>query len=370
MGVTPIVGERDMTRVYNFSAGPSVLPESVLAQIASEMSDYRGCGMSVLEMSHRSSVFLEIIQQAEADLRTLLNIPSNYKVLFLQGGASTQFSAVPLNLFKTHKKADYIDTGSWSSKAAREAAKYGEARIIASSGEDAYGYIPDLDQISYHEDADYVHVTSNNTIYGTAYNAFPKTRVPLVADMSSDFLSRPMDVSQFGLIYAGAQKNAGPAGLTMVIIREDLIGSALPITPIMLNYEVAAKANSLYNTPPCFAIYGAGLVFRWLLDNGGLQAAEQRNREKANVLYHFLDQSKFFRAVVKPPHRSLMNIPFLLKDDALNTRFLQETEAAGMVNLKGHRSTGGMRASLYNAMPLEGVQKLTALMADFEKRMG
>ncbi len=357
-----------MTRVYNFSAGPSVMPESVLKQAASEMLNYGGSGMSVMEMSHRSAVFGEIIQQTSKDLRTLLSVPSNYQILFMQGGASTQFSAVPLNLFRQNKKADFIETGSWSAKAAAEAGRYGVATVIASSKDTGYTEIPNLDGVVFNSDADYVHLTSNNTIYGSAWSQYPETEAPFVADMSSDFLSKPIDVSKFGLIYAGAQKNAGPAGVTFVIIRDDLLGHALPMTPTMLDYQVAAKAKSLYNTPPCYAIYIAGLVFRWLLDTGGLEAAERRNREKADLLYDFLDQSSFFSARVKPPHRSMMNIPFFLADPSQDQAFLAETESAGMVNLKGYRTLGGMRASLYNAMPLEGVKALTALMADFESR--
>ena len=360
-----------MDRIYNFSAGPSVLPESVLQQAATEMTNYRGCGMSVMEMSHRSAVFQEIIDQAEQSLRQLLNIPENYRVLFLQGGASTQFSAIPLNLFGKKAKANYIDTGSWSKKAAAEARRYGEVGVVASSADQGYVCLPDLSEISYDSDAAYVHITSNNTIFGTAWRQFPHTAdIPLVVDMSSDFLSRPTDVKQFGLIYAGAQKNAGPAGVTLVIIREDLIGHALPITPNMLNYKTAMDAGSMYNTPPCYAIYIMGLVFEWLIEQGGLEEIERRNRAKAELLYTYLDSSKMFRATVSEPYRSLMNIPFLTDDDNLNKAFISLSEEAGMANLKGHRSVGGMRASLYNAMPLEGVEALVTFMEDFEIRQG
>ena len=360
-----------MGRIYNFSAGPSVLPESVLEQAAAEMTDYRGCGMSVMEMSHRSTVFQQIIDEAEQDLRRLLEIPDHYRVLFLQGGASTQFSAIPLNLFGKSAKADYIDTGSWSKKAAAEARRYGQVNMVASSSDSGYTCLPQLDGVGYDPDAAYVHITSNNTIFGTAWRHFPDTgSIPLVADMSSDFLSRPIDVTKFGLIYAGAQKNAGPAGVTLVIIREDLIGNALAITPNMLDYQTAADAGSMYNTPPCYAIYMMGLVFKWLLDLGGLREIQRRNHAKAKLLYDYLDQSRIFRATVAEPFRSYMNIPFLTDNDAWNKTFIAESEKAGLANLKGHRSVGGMRASLYNAMPCEGVAALVAFMQDSEHRFG
>ncbi len=359
-----------MTRVINFSPGPSILPESVLKQAAAEMLDYRGTGMSVMEMSHRSETFLEIIEGAEVSIRQLLSVPANFKVLFLQGGASTQFAMVPLNLFRKKRKAGYLHTGAWSHKAIAEAKRYGTVQVLASSEEDRFTRIPDLGNLRFDPGMDYVHFTSNNTIFGTSYRDFPHTgSIPLVADMSSDILSKEIEVPRFGLIYAGAQKNAGPAGLTLVIIREDLIGHALPETPTMLDYQTAAKARSLYNTPPCYAIYIAGLVFRWLLDQGGLSAMEALNRHKAALLYDFLDGSTLFKATVAEPFRSIMNIPFLLPDNTMNTQFLAQAEAAGFVNLKGHRSVGGMRASIYNAMPAEAVQALVNFMKTFEKNI-
>ncbi len=358
-----------MTRVFNFSPGPSILPEPVLKQAAVEMPDYQGTGMSVMELSHRSKIFMEIIEEAEASFRRLLSVPDNFKVLFLQGGASTQFAMVPLNLFRKNRKAGYLHTGAWSRKAIAEAKRYGTVQVLASSEEDRFTRIPELGGFRFDPEMDYVHLTSNNTIYGTRYRYFPDTgSVPLAADMSSDILSREIDVSRFGLIYAGAQKNAGPAGVTLVIIREDLIGHALPETPTMLDYKTAAKARSLYNTPPCYAIYIAGLVFGWLLDQGGLAAMEERNGRKAALLYDFLDASSLFKATVAEPYRSIMNIPFLSPDNTLNALFLAQAEAAGFLNLKGHRSVGGMRASLYNAMPIEGVQALVSFMESFEKK--
>jgi len=354
-----------MNRVYNFSAGPSMLPEEVLKKAASEMLDYNGTGMSVMEMSHRSKVFEEIIRTAEADLRKLMNIPDNYAVLFLQGGASTQFAMVPMNLMFKNRKADYVHTGNWSKKALQEARLYGEVRIIASSEDKNFTYIPEIREIS--EDADYVHITSNNTLEGTEYFEFPETGdIPLVADMSSDFLARVIDVKKFGLIYAGAQKNVAPAGVVIVIVRKDLLGKHLDITPTMLRYSVHADANSLYNTPPCYPIYIAGLVFKHLEKLGGIKAMEEINREKAAILYDFLDESKLFKNYVERKDRSLMNVPFTTPDKDLNEKFISEAEKAGLVTLRGHRLVGGMRASIYNAMPVEGVKKLVEFMKKFE----
>jgi len=356
-------------RIWNFSAGPSVLPERVLTRVREELLDYRGSGQSVMEMSHRSAVFGEIIAAAKASLRRLLSIPEQYHVLFLQGGAYTQFAMVPLNLLRGSRRADYVDTGAWSTKAIREARKLGgEIRVVAGSGDQGYNHIPDLGSITWDAEADYAHITTNNTIFGTRYAAIPDTgKVPLVADMSSNFLSEPIDVTRFGLIYAGAQKNAGPAGVTIVIVREDLVGHAPTATPSMLDYAVQVKAGSCFNTPPCFAIYVAGLVFDWLLEGGGLAAMARRNREKAALLYDYLDRSDLFRATVTGRDRSWMNVPFLLARDELTTRFLDEAAAAGLVNLKGHRSVGGCRASIYNAMPREGVAALVAFMEAFER---
>ncbi|MDJ0842590.1 MAG: 3-phosphoserine/phosphohydroxythreonine transaminase [Acidobacteriota bacterium] len=360
-----------MGRVWNFSAGPSVLPESVLHRAAEEMTDYRGSGQSVMEMSHRSAVFKGIAERTEASLRQLLALPDNYRVLFLQGGAFTQFAMVPMNLMRRSRQADYVNTGSWSKKAIAEARKFGEVRVVADSSDRNFTYIPDLSAVSWNSDADYVHITSNNTIYGTRI-AYPPDvgEVPLVVDMSSNILSEPIDVSRYGMIYAGAQKNAGMAGVTHVIIRDDLIGHAPENTPTMMNYRTHAKAGSMHNTPPCYAIYISGLVFDWLLENGGLEAMGRRNREKADLLYNFLDQSSLFKATVDAPHRSLMNVTFLLEDDKRTERFLSSAEEAGLVNLKGHRSVGGCRASIYNGMPAEGVQALVRFMSDFEARGG
>jgi phosphoserine aminotransferase len=356
-----------MARVFNFSAGPSVLPEAVLETARQDMLDYRGTGMSVMEMSHRSAAFSGIIEEAETRLRNIMNIPTRYKVLFLQGGASTQFAMIPLNLFQNHKKADFIITGSWSKKAAAEARRYGDANIVASSEDRNFSYIPELSGMTFSSDADYVHITTNNTIYGTAFHALPETGdIPLVADMSSNILSEQYDVSRFGIIYAGAQKNIGPAGLTIVIIREDLIGSALDITPTMLNYATHAEKNSLFNTPPCYSIYMAGLTFSWIQEQGGISAMEKRNREKAAILYDMLDNSKLFKATAEKESRSLMNITFTLPNEELTATCLKEAEGEGLVTLKGHRSVGGLRASIYNAMPREGVEKLTQLLKRFE----
>ena len=357
-----------MARVYNFSAGPSVLPESVLRTAAEEMLDYKGSGQSVMEMSHRSKTYDEIIKECEALLREVMNIPSNYKVLFLQGGASSQFAMVPLNLMTGSGKADFVLTGQWASKAQQEAARYGEAHVVASSKDRTYSYIPELDPASFTPDADYFHICLNNTIYGTRYTALPETgKVPLVADISSCILSEPLDVSRFGLLYAGAQKNMGPAGLTVVIVREDLIGHARDITPTMFNYQIHADNGSMYNTPPCYAIYICKLVLEWIKnDIGGLEKMKAYNEKKAALLYDFLDASAMFKGTVEKKDRSLMNIPFVTGNEELDAKFVKEAAAAGFVNLKGHRSVGGMRASIYNAMPIEGVEKLVAFMKQFE----
>ncbi len=357
-----------MSRVYNFSAGPAVLPEEVLQEAADEMLDYRGCGMSVMEMSHRSKVYDNIIKEAEADLRDLMNIPDNYKVLFLQGGASQQFAAIPMNLMK-NKKAAYIVTGQWAKKAYQEAKMYGDAVEVASSADKTFSYIPDCSDLDIPEDADYVYICENNTIYGTKFKELPNTKGhTLVADVSSCFLSEPVDVTKYGVIYGGVQKNVGPAGVVIVIIREDLIrDDVLPGTPTMLKYKTQADADSLYNTPPCYGIYICGKVFKWLKKMGGLEVMKQRNEEKAKILYDFLDQSKLFKGTVVPKDRSLMNVPFVTGDADLDAQFVKEATEAGFVNLKGHRTVGGMRASIYNAMPKEGVEKLVAFMKKFEE---
>ena len=357
-----------MSRVYNFSAGPAVLPEEVLREAAEEMMDYRGCGMSVMEMSHRSKVFDEIIKEAEADLRDLMNIPDNYKVLFLQGGASQQFAAVPMNLMK-NKKAGYIITGQWAKKAFAEAKLYGEAVELASSADKTFSYIPDCSDLAITEDMDYVYICENNTIYGTKFKELPNTKgVDLVADVSSCFLSEPVDVSKYAIIYGGVQKNVGPAGVVIAIIREDLItDDVLPGTPTMLKYKTQADNDSLYNTPPCYGIYICGKVFKWIKKMGGLEVMKQKNEEKAKVLYDFLDQSEMFKGTVAKEDRSLMNVPFVTGDADLDAKFVKEAKAAGFENLKGHRSVGGMRASIYNAMPKEGVEKLVEFMKDFEE---
>ena len=357
-----------MARVYNFSAGPAVLPEEVLQEAADEMLDYRGCGMSVMEMSHRSKVYDNIIKEAEADLRDLMNIPDNYKVLFLQGGASQQFAAIPMNLMK-NKKAAYIVTGQWAKKAYQEAKMYGDAVEVASSADKTFSYIPDCSDLDIPEDADYVYICENNTIYGTKFKELPNTKGhTLVADVSSCFLSEPVDVTKYGVIYGGVQKNVGPAGVVIVIIREDLItDDVLPGTPTMLKYKTQADADSLYNTPPCYGIYICGKVFKWLKKMGGLEVMKQRNEEKAKILYDFLDQSKLFKGTVVPKDRSLMNVPFVTGDADLDAKFVKEATEAGFVNLKGHRTVGGMRASIYNAMPKEGVEKLVEFMKKFEE---
>lgn len=357
-----------MSRVYNFSAGPAVLPEEVLREAADEMMDYRGSGMSVMEMSHRSKVYDTIIKEAEQDLRDLMNIPDNYKVLFLQGGASQQFAMIPMNLMKK-KKAGYIVTGQWAKKAYQEAQIYGEALKLASSEDQTFSYIPDCSDLDIPEDLDYVYICENNTIYGTKFKELPNTKGhTLVADVSSCFLSEPVDVSRYGIIFGGVQKNIGPAGVVIAIIREDLITEdTLSGTPTMLKYKTHADNDSLYNTPPAYGIYICGKVFKWLKKMGGLSAMKERNEEKAKILYDFLDQSAMFRGTVEVKDRSLMNVPFVTGDDALDAKFVKEAAAAGFVNLKGHRSVGGMRASIYNAMPKEGVEKLVAFMKKFEE---
>ena len=357
-----------MGRVYNFSAGPAVLPEDVLEQAASEMLDYNGTGMSVMEMSHRSKPFAQIIETAEADLRELMGIPENYKVLFLQGGATQQFAAIPMNLMQ-NKVADYIVSGSWSKKAFKEAKLYGDARCLASSEDGNFSYIPDVDALEYSPDADYVYICQNETIYGTRYSKLPQTgNVPLVTDVSSMFLSEPMNVSDFGLIYGGVQKNVGPAGTVIVIVREDLIREdVLPFTPTIMRYKTQADAGSLSNTPPCWGIYMCGLVFKWLKAQGGLAAMKLRNEEKAALLYSYLDQSNLFTATARKDVRSIMNVPFITGDADLDAKFVAEAKAVGIESIKGHRSVGGMRASIYNAMPLAGVQALVDFMEKFEK---
>ena len=357
-----------MSRVYNFSAGPAVLPEEVLKEVADEMMDYNGTGMSVMEMSHRSAAFQEIIDTAEKDLRELMNIPDNYKVLFLQGGASQQFAMIPMNLMK-NKVADYIVTGQWAKKAYQEAQKYGKANKIASSEDKTFSYIPDCSDLPISPDADYVYICENNTIYGTKFKELPNTKgKTLVADVSSCFLSEPVDVTKYGVIYGGVQKNVGPAGVVIVIAREDLItDDVLPGTPTMLKWKTQADNDSLYNTPPCYGIYICGKVFKWLKKMGGLEEMQKRNIEKAQILYDFLDQSKMFKGTVRKEDRSLMNVPFVTGDKDLDAKFVKEATEAGFVNLKGHRTVGGMRASIYNAMPKEGVEKLVAFMKKFEE---
>ncbi len=357
-----------MARVYNFSAGPSMLPLEVLETAAKEMLEYGESGQSVMEMSHRSKVYDAIIKTAEADLREIMNIPDNYEVLFLQGGASTQFAMIPMNLMNKNKKADFVITGQWANKAYKEAARYGEAKAIASSADKTYSYIPKLNKDDFTPDADYFHICMNNTIYGTKWNELPDTGdVPLVADISSCILSEPIDVTKFGLLYAGAQKNVAPAGLTIVIVRKDLLGNAMDITPTMLNYVTHAENESMFNTPPCYTIYVAGLTFKWIKKLGGLEKMAELNKKKAAILYDFLDNSKLFKGTVVKEDRSLMNVPFVTGNDELDAKFVKEAAAAGFVNLKGHRSVGGMRASIYNAMPIEGVEKLVEFMAKFEK---
>ena len=357
-----------MSRVYNFSAGPAVLPESVLQEAADEMLDYRGTGMSVMEMSHRSKAYQTIIDEAEADLRTLMGIPDNYKVLFLQGGASQQFAMIPMNLMK-NKVADYIITGQWAKKAYQEAQMYGQANAVASSADKTFSYIPDCSDLPISENADYVYICENNTIYGTKFHTLPNTKgKDLVADVSSCFLSEPVDVTKYGMLYGGAQKNVGPAGVVIAIIREDLITEdVLPGTPTMLRYKTHADHGSMYNTPPAYGIYICGKVFKWLLRNGGLEEMKAYNEKKAAILYDYLDSSRLFHGTVVKKDRSLMNVPFVTGDADQDAKFVKAATEAGFVNLKGHRTVGGMRASIYNAMPIEGVEKLVAFMEHYEK---
>ena len=357
-----------MSRVYNFSAGPSMLPLAVLEKAQAELLDQGGSGQSVMEMSHRSKEYDVIIKEAEALLRELMEIPDNYKVLFLQGGASTQFAMIPLNFMNGSGKCDCVITGQWSKKAASEFEKYGTVNRVASSADKTFSYIPELDPATFDPEADFFHITYNNTIYGTRYTELPDTgNVPLIADISSNILSQKIDVSKFGMLYAGAQKNVAPAGVTIVIVREDLLGKARDITPTMLNYQIHADNDSLYNTPPCWCIYICKLVLEWLKENGGIEAMEQKNIEKAKILYDFLDQSELFKGTVVPKDRSLMNVPFVTGNEELDAKFVKEAKAAGFVNIKGHRSVGGMRASIYNAMPKEGVEALVEFMKEFEK---
>ena len=357
-----------MSRVYNFSAGPAVLPEEVLREAQAEMLDYKGTGMSVMEMSHRSKAFDEIIQEAEQDLRDLMHIPDNYKVLFLQGGASLQFAMIPMNLMK-NKVADYIVTGQWAKKAYQEAQKYGKANKIASSEDKTFSYIPDCSDLPISEDADYVYICENNTIYGTKFKTLPNTKgKDLVSDVSSCFLSEPVDVSKYAIIYGGVQKNIGPAGMVIAIVREDLItDEVLPGTPTMMKYKTHADANSLYNTPNCYCIYMCGKVFKWLKKQGGLEVMKAHNEKKAKILYDYLDESKMFHGTVEKESRSLMNVPFVTGNADLDAKFVKEAKEAGFENLKGHRTVGGMRASIYNAMPIEGVEALVEFMKKFEK---
>jgi len=357
-----------VSRVYNFSAGPAVLPEEVLKEAAAEMLDYKGCGMSVMEMSHRSQVFDDIIKEAEQDLRDLMHIPDNYKVLFLQGGASQQFAMIPMNLMK-NKVADYIVTGQWAKKAYQEAQKYGKVNKIATSEDKTFSYIPDCSDLPVSPDADYVYICENNTIYGTKFKTLPNTKgKTLVADVSSCFLSEPVDVTKYGIIYGGVQKNIGPAGMVIAIIREDLItDDVLDGTPTMLKFKTHADAGSLYNTPNCYCIYMCGKVFKWLKKKGGLEVMKERNEKKAKLLYDYLDSSKLFKGTVEKDSRSLMNVPFVTGDKDLDAKFVKEAKEAGLENLKGHRTVGGMRASIYNAMPYEGVEALVAFMKKFEE---
>lgn len=355
-----------MSRVYNFSAGPAVLPESVLQEAADEMLDYRGAGMSVMEMSHRSAAFQSIVDEAEADLRDLMAIPDNYKVLFLQGGATLQFAAIPMNLLK-NGKADYIVSGGWSKKAFKEAKLYGDIRLVASSEDQNFTCIPNVDDMEFRADADYVYICENETVYGTKYHKLPETGdIPLVADVSSCFLSEPIDVSRYGLIYGGVQKNVGPAGVVIVIVREDLIREdVLPTTPSIMRYKTQADAGSMSNTPPCYGIYMCGKVFKWIKSQGGLAGMQKINQEKAAILYDYLDSTDFYQAPVRKEDRSIMNVPFVTGDKDLDAKFVAEAKEAGIVNIKGHRSVGGMRASIYNAMPREGVQALVDFMKKF-----
>ena len=356
-----------MSRVYNFSAGPSMLPVEVLERAQKEMLNCNGSGQSVMEMSHRSKEYQAIIDEAEALFREVMNIPDNYKVLFLQGGASTQFAMVPLNLGNKNKSADYVITGQWAKKAFAEAGRYLDVHAIASSADKTFSYLPKVDKSMLTPDADYVHITYNNTIYGTHYNTMPDFGdTTVVTDMSSCILSEEVDISKFGLIYAGAQKNMGPAGVTVVIVRDDLIGNAMDFTPTMLNYQTHADNGSMFNTPPTYGIYICKLVYEWIKNMGGVKVMHEKNVEKAKLLYDFLDNSKMFKGTVVPEDRSLMNVPFVTDSDELNAKFIAESKAKGFVNLKGHRTVGGMRASIYNAMPIEGVKALVEFMKDFE----
>ncbi len=358
-----------MSRIYNFSAGPAVLPEEVLREAQDEMMDYRGCGMSVNEMSHRSKMFDDIIKDAEKDFRELVGVPDNYKVLFLQGGGSLQFAQIPMNLMK-NRVADYIITGQWAKKAWQEAKIYGDAKAIASSEDQTFSYIPDCSDLPIREDADYVYICENNTIYGTEYHKLPNTKGKLlVSDVSSNFLSRPIDVEKYGLFYGGVQKNVGPAGMVITVIRDDLItDDVLPGTPTMMKYKTQADKDSLYNTPNCWAIYMCGKVFKWLKAQGGLEAMNTKNEAKAKILYDYLDQSALFKGTVRKEDRSLMNVPFVTGDKDLDAKFVAEAKEAGLENLKGHRTVGGMRASIYNAMPEAGVTALVDFMSEFEKK--
>lgn len=360
-----------MARVFNFSAGPSQLPEEVLQKAAKELVEFGSSGQSVMEMSHRSSDYQAIIDRCEANLRSLMNIPQNYKVLFLQGGASLQFAMIPLNLMNKSGTADYVLTGLWAKKAKKEAERYGKVNVVASSEDNTFNYIPEIDYSKVNPNADYFYICMNNTIYGTVFKQLPNTGdVPLVADVSSCFLSEPIDVSKFGILFAGAQKNLGPAGVTVVIIREDLIGNARDITPTMLDYKTHADEGSMFNTPPTYTIYVCGLVLDWLIKNGGLTEIKKRNEFKARLLYDYLDNSNMFKGTVRTDSRSLMNIPFVTGNQELDKKFIKEATAAGFINLKGHRTVGGMRASIYNAMPIEGVEKLVAFMQKFEEDNG
>jgi phosphoserine aminotransferase len=356
-----------MARVYNFSAGPATLPEAVLEKAKNELLDFKGTGMSVMEISHRSKEFTEVLERSEANLRNLMSIPDQYEVLFLQGGASSQFAMVPLNLFTKSKKADYLNTGQWSKKAIAEGKRYGTVRVVASSEDKTFNYIPEIRNDMFDPEADYVHITTNNTIYGTTFHEIPDTGgIPLAADMSSNILGQEYDISQFGVVYAGAQKNIGPAGLAVIIIREDLVGKAMEFTPTMFNYQTHVDHGSRFNTPPCFAIYMAGMVFEWLINLGGIKVIEKINREKASLLYDFLDNSSLFNATVSGKERSIMNVPFVLPSEELNEKFIKEAAENGLKTLKGHRTVGGMRASIYNAMPKEGVISLVEFMKKFE----
>ena len=358
-----------MARIYNFSAGPAMLPEEVLKEAAEEMLDYRGCGMSVMEMSHRSKVYQQIIDEAEADLKKLVGIPDNYKVLFLQGGATLQFGMIPMNLMTVNHKADYINTGVWTKKAIQDAKLFGEVRVIASSEDRKFAYIPSMKNLPINKDSDYVYMCDNNTIYGTKFKEYPETGdIPLICDMSSCFLSEPIDVKKFGMIYAGAQKNVGPAGVTIIIIREDLVARSaeLPL-PVYLRYAPHVENGSMYNTPPTYGIYICGKVFKWLLKTGGLEKRKELNEAKAKVLYDYLDSSKFYKASVDKEARSLMNVTFRTPSDELDAEFLEGAKKYKFTNLKGHRSTGGLRASIYNAMPIEGVKALVKYMKEFEE---